>query len=355
MLNYESDIANIGEPADAAEIIVRAHEMDEKSVFLEGLSEWLNTLGVNCTPDGKELMLDEVKARYKSILGISCPRTVVEWVRGTVPSASNRRNNYELCMALEMDFERTADFFKRYFLTLPWGCKSRIDAVFLYCIYHRRPYTFAVKMLEESKGFVPQENAQTATAQIFQTILSTDDDAAFLDYLSTHCYGNEQQFQTARAKIIEETELAKQHILDEDFDGKLTSERLNSSVIAALLNYRYQPDRESEFLHDLPKRYTESLPNDVTLGKILKGEKASYETLRKTLMLLKLYNFYTDALNDEESIQSNYSDFCAELNSDLDQCGFAPIYPGHPFDYIILGCANTLEPIVTLYDVNERN
>lgn len=110
-------------------------------------------------------------------------------------------------MALEMNFEQTADFFKRYFLTLPLDCKSRIDVVFLYCIYHSKPYSLATKMLEESKGFVLQENAHTATAQILQTILSTDDDAAVMDYLSAHCYGNEQQFQTSRAKIIEETEL----------------------------------------------------------------------------------------------------------------------------------------------------
>ena len=47
MLNYESDIANIGEPADDAEIIACARELDEKSVFLEGLSERLNALGLN--------------------------------------------------------------------------------------------------------------------------------------------------------------------------------------------------------------------------------------------------------------------------------------------------------------------
>lgn len=73
MLNYESDIANIGEPADAAEIIACARELDEKSVFLEGLSERLNALGVNCIPDDRELMLDEIRQRYKSVLRISCP------------------------------------------------------------------------------------------------------------------------------------------------------------------------------------------------------------------------------------------------------------------------------------------
>ena len=47
MLNYEADIPAAGEPADAAEIIARARELDEKSVFLEGLSERLNALGLN--------------------------------------------------------------------------------------------------------------------------------------------------------------------------------------------------------------------------------------------------------------------------------------------------------------------
>ena len=339
MLTDIPELSSFGEPTDAAGLVAHANELDRKSVFLDGLCERLNTLGVSCTADDTELMLAEVKRRYKSQLGISCPRTVVEWVRGTVPSASNRRNNYELCLALEMDFGQTADFFRRYFLTLPWGCKL---------------YSLAVKMLETS--FVPQENAHTATAQIFQTILSTDNDEAFLDYLSKHCYGNEQQFQTARSRIIEETEQAKERILDEHITETLSPERLNSTVISELLGYKYQPDRQSDFVYDLPKRYTESLPNDVTFGKILNGSTASYETLRKTLMLLHFYNFYSEAVNkNDEIVKVNLSDFYFELNEQLDLCGFAPVYPGHPFDYILLGCANTLEPIVTLYDVNERN
>ena len=356
MLMYETDLSQLGAPADAERIAARACELEEKSVFLKGLSERLNALGVRCAPEDKELMLEEVRKRYKSVLGITCPRTVAEWVRGTVPGNTSRRNNFELCLALEMDFEQTADFFRRYFLTLPWGCKSRVDAVFLYCIYHRRPYTAAVTMLEDSKGFVPREKAHTVTAQIFRTILSADDDESFLDYLSTHCYNNEQQFMTARNRIIEETQQVKDRLISDSYNDKLSPERLNSSVIAELLNYKYQPDRGSSFLHRLPQRYTTSLPNDVTLGRILSGSSASYETLRKTLMLLHFYNFYSEAVNDSpEKIESNLSDFYSELNDRLDLCGFAPIYLGHPFDYILLACANALEPIVTLHEVNERN
>lgn len=356
MLMYETDLSALGEPADAEQIAERACRLEEKSVFLAGLSERLNALGVVCGPEDRELMLEEVRKRYKSVLGIPCPRTVTEWVRGTVPGNTSRRNNFELCLALEMDFVQTADFFRRFYLSLPWGCKSRTDAVFLYCIYHRRPYSSAVMLLEEAKGFVPQEKAHTVTAEIFRTILAADDDDRFLDYLSSHCYSSEQQFMTARQKIIEETEQVKERLLSDSYNDRLSPDRLNSSVIAELLNYKYQPDRGSSFLHRLPERYTSSLPNDVTLGRILNGTAASYETLRKTLMLLHFNNFYSEAVNDsQKKIESNLSDFCSELNDRLELCGFAPIYLGHPFDYILLACANNLEPIVTFYEVNERN
>lgn len=356
MLMNNTDLTAFCVPVSAAEIAARACELDENSSFLKGLSERLKELGVSCSADDTGLMPEEIRSRYKAVLGKPCPRTVLEWIRGTTPGFSNRQNNYELCMALEMDFEQTADFFQRYYLTLPWGCKSRIDAVFLYCIYHKRPYSLAAEMLAGTKSTVPQENARTATAQIFQTILAADDDGKFLQYLSSHCYDNEQQFQTARRKVISETEQVKERILSDGYAEVTSPDRLRSSVLSELLGFKYQLDREGSFVHRLPKRYTESLPNDVSFGKIMRGEFASYETLRKTLMLLHFYNFYSEAVNDRrDTVKSNFSDFCSELNEQLDLCGFAPLYPGHPFDYILLACAGTLDPIVTFYDVNERN
>ncbi len=70
------------------------------------------------------------------------------------------------------------------------------------CLYHGRPYSAAAQMLADSAGFVPQENAHTSTAQIMTSIMQTEDDAAFMRYLSAHCYNNEQQFQRAREIIL---------------------------------------------------------------------------------------------------------------------------------------------------------
>ena len=57
----------------------------------------------------------------------------------------------------------------------------------------------------------------------------------------------------------------------------------------------------------LPKRFTESLIKDVTLGKIIRGEEVTYETLRKALMLFRFYRFYSEAPNTDKNSIDNES------------------------------------------------
>lgn len=339
---------------NVAEGIQRALALDERPVFLEGLSERLNELGVKCNDDEIDIMLAEVKRRYKKILGKSCPKAVQNWVRGTTPGTANRMNNYNLCCALEMDYRQTADFFRRHFLTIPFNCKSKLDAVYLYCFYRNKPYSAVTKLLERASRFVPQENAHTATSQIFSAILDTDNDEQFLQYLSRHCYDNEQQFQLARNIINKEIEQVKTYINKDTSVEKVSPARLNSLTISFLLGYKYQEREPNHNSIKLPKRFTESLPNDVTLGRMINGRSISYEALRKTLMLLKFHNFYYEAQNaDNNLIKQNLLDFCDELNVTLSSCGFSPIYILHPFDCLLLYCANSYDPIVTLHSIME--
>lgn len=333
--------------------IEQAIALDERPIFIEGVSERLNELDIHCMVDDTKLMLDEIKKRFRVILGKECPRAVQNWIRGTTPGLTNRENNYDLCWALEMDFRQTAVFFQKHFLTQPFNCKSRIDAVNLYCLYHSRPYSTVMDMLEVSEKFPLQEQAHTATSQIFSSILKINDDESFLKYAASHCYSNEQQFQLARNIINDEIELVKESIKRFKTKDVLSEERLNSMTVTELLGYNYQLDGSSKAKQKLPKRFTESLPNDVTLGKMIKGDVVSYESLRKTLMLLRFYNFYSEATNDDrEIIAQNLLDFCDELNNTLNSCGFAQLYMRHPFDCLLMYCANSFDPIDALYCVN---
>ena len=253
-----------------------------------------------------------------------------------------------------MNDQQVHIFFEKYYLSIPFNVKSREDAVYFYCFVHKKPYSTVTKMLEASSGFVPQENAHTHTSQIARTIRETDDDDKFIEYLSAHCYNNEQQFQMARELINNDIDEIKKIVLAKDHTNSIRKGRENSSVIDELLGYRYQDKDRKNRKKMLPKRFTESLINDVTLGKIINGEKATYETLRKALMLCRFYRFYNEAQNtDNDTIKSNLMDFYAELNNLLIQCGFARLYVRHPFDCLLLYCANSDDPIVAMNTLNE--
>ena len=72
------------------------------------------------------------------------------------------------------------------------------------------------------------------------------------------------------------------------------------------------------------------------------------------LMLSRFYNFYSEAKNENENdVCGNLLDFKDELNSILLFCGFAQIYMRHPFDCLLMYCANSYDPIQTLQCIND--
>lgn len=340
---------------DIEDGIELALSLEDRNVFLEGLAERLTELGVRCNNDEPEIMLAEMKSRYKRILNKPCPKTVIKWIKGiTPPGITGRENNYDVCYALEMDHLQTAVFFQKHYLTIPYNSKSRTDAIYLYCIYHNKPYSTVTRLLDSTKDIKPQPQAHTSTSQISQAIISIDDDDEFLEYISKHLYNEEQHYLFARQIIINEIADVKEKLLNDPTVKKVTDDRLNSLTVAALLGYRSQAEKKDKPSRKLPKRFKESLPNDVTIGQILRGDKVSYEVLRKMLMLLRFYNFYSEAKNeDENDVCGNLLDFNDELNMTLLSCGFAQIYMRHPFDCLLMYCANSYDPIQTMHFINE--
>lgn len=174
-----------------------------RPVFMEGIAERLEKLGVHRAAWDTESVLTEVKQRYKQRIGKNCPRTIQEWIRGTMPGVTNRVNNYNLCYALGMDLRETADFFMKCYLTVPFNYKDKIDAIFFYCLHKQKSYAVIESMLKEADRFETVKVSATKTAEIGRRILDITDDDVFMQYLSAHCYNNEQQYQIARVKIIE--------------------------------------------------------------------------------------------------------------------------------------------------------
>ena len=355
---------------------------EERPVFLQGVIERLGKMGASCavTDSGEadcQTVLAEVKRRFRERTGEACPRTIQEWFRGTPPGDSRRKNLYDLCYALEMNAEETAEFFRRYYLTIPFNFRDRTDAVFFYCLLRGKTYDVIRGMLHEAEGFEatgrnPADSAGSTdsagkadstdsagradapgcagtarTAEIGRQIAGIDDDREFLRYLSGHCCSREQQYRTARAEII--------RLMDRC--GKDTASGLHEEV----MGFRYQDTLLARQKRQklLPKEFTRSLPTDRTFLDIRKGKKETYETMRKTLIILLFYDFYHAAREaaeepDDDTVRSNAEDFYQEANEVLARCGMPLLYERHPFDRLMLFCALKKSPLDAFYGLNDR-
>ena len=98
-------------------------------------------------------------------------------------------------------------------------------------------------------------------------------------------------------------------------------------------------------LDELTKDDWKSIMLDLSDGKV-------QHRLLFSCKVFRFYNFYYEADNaDPQTIGGNLFDFCDELNAVLISCGFAQLYVRHPFDCLLLWCANSFDPIDALYCV----
>ncbi len=340
-------------------------DLNERKAFLEGVASYL---GNYCGTD-TDGMLEEVRKRYAEN-GIELKKAVTGWFRKSDVSPSTdqayRRNLYDFCVAMGMDYQMTAEFFLKSFLTIPFNYKNKEDAVYFYCLKEKRPYSVIKQMLEMADGFTETNTDVGLTENIGLQILSIKSDEEFLRYLQSHCYDRKHQYATAKRKVADCIEKNKSIVPGRDKDGREFSfdnlgTKKNSVLLDSILGYRYQ-GLDSEQRKRIKESGLPVFPRDGDIDSAMSADnEASFDVLRKSLILMKFYNFYrnlqleTRRLEiDDDEINACLYDFYDETNAELAQCGFVQMYSRNPFDWIILFCANSPNPIDYLKDFLQK-
>lgn len=101
---------------------------------------------------------------------------------------------------------------------------------------------------------------------------------------------------------------------------------------------------------DFPELISSNFISKENLSRILNHEKLSYDSMRKCLMILEFFNYFANLKLEMENkgedfccFEENFEIFLDEMGHMLDQCGYPPLYPRNPFDWLIMHCANTAD------------
>lgn len=377
-----------------------AMELDKRNPVLEGICSLLKVNSNDIKSIVKELNL-----RYRR-MGVEegVPKSVKNWLIGTPVNPAYRENLYNLCLALGMNLEETKVFFLKNYMTIPFNYKDRIDAIYYYGISHGMDYKSIKAFLDEFENLEEAGSYNDETALVGGYISEIDSIDRFREYLKQHTYGKNDQYNTAINEIKElllvaarnaenerrlKPELVKAY---EDEEANLHdenslirgNEKKNPVNIAGLLYVIYGYDNQDRYSSHktkiskceyLPKAFRENFPNDIEFSRIMSKE-ASPDVYRKALIILKFYNFFCHNLlmsiydiedinentrrkktleeywnRDPEDIEADLDDFYYETSKLLAKCGFVQMYARNPFDWLILYCSKSTDPLDTLREL----
>ena len=92
-------------------------------------------------------------------------------------------------------------------------------------------------------------------------------------------------------------------------------------------------------------------PQREQFAQILEKKTASYDVIRRALIMLTFYDFAANATVSDALEYGIFDEFTDEMNTVLAECGYVQLYWRNPFDWMIGYCAMSLNPLGALRDL----
>lgn len=299
----------------------------------------------------------------------------LEHKRGT-----DRNIAFQFCFAFGLNLDETQSFFRQVYLQRGIDCHDIREAIYYYCISHGMSYTQAQALIDKApeakKGNTALDGDVLFTGSIIKELdrfRSADELMAFLsanreqfgyNNATAYSYLNQLWTQISAPDGLANREEALRHPKREpkknrsvwevylqifgylEYDENDSDTPLfpmeNDRTLRPLL-------KENDLIHPVAGY---AFPDRQGLEGILRGVHQSFETVRKTMILLSFYRFWA-ALSVKEQSSPYYAkpldlDRCrTNINRLLTDSGYPMLYEGNPFDWIFLYAAQDDAPLET--------
>lgn len=349
--------------------------------FSEGLDEFISTHGYNgdiAETKGKVAFIRDAFVRS----GMTPPRELEKWY--TRNQSVRRDTIFQLCFAFGLDGSDTDEFFRKvYTKERSFDCHRVQEAVYYFCLNHGLSFAEAQDVIAQLP--VPPKQPQSSptaiyTASIIAELNRMDTREELFQYLTDNISQFSRNNVTAYATIDrlwreiagkdgllereyrrffvagDDTATGKQskpYFDDEGFrawDAYLAIFQLDKKQVSKL-----KPERTIRpVIEQLHADAQDSFPDRQGIEAILAGKPASYERIRKLLILLEFYVFWARKRLETGSCDADEQDgarFIATVNQYMIEAGYPELYVGNPYDWIFFYVSHDREPLITFREI----
>lgn len=339
--------------------------LDDYALFADGVKNCARVIGYRDDTDIISFLVNRCKEA-----GVNLSRaTLSNWMTKGSPAsdASGRENVYKLCFALQMNALQTGEFFLKAYLERPFNYKNLHEAIYFFCMNNNLGYEDAVKIIAkvELLPVVKNPTAQDITEEIGRALQAFRSEDMLLNYLQANRCGFAEQNKTATERILLLIQkcyplAAAEFDVQKKVRDKAYTVDNEDELLSVIYNYNARATdgywekkgkrvpkpvyaksiSESKF----PQLVRCNFPQRQQLENI-KKRKASYDTIRKALIMLSFYHFFADARVKGIKSPDLFDEFVDEMNTTLAECGYVQLYWRNPYDWMIGHCAEKEDPL----------
>lgn len=330
--------------------------LDDTSLFVEAVTNRALELGYQKDTD----LVTFLMGLCKEANVVLSRQTISNWLSKGVPasSESGRENIYKLCFALKMDALQTAEFFLKAYLERPFNYKNLHEAIYFFCMNNGLGYCDAEWLIERinNEPIVENPKAQDITKEIGAALQAIHTEDELINFLKENRAGFAIQNKTATERI--------ERLLAECYRLATQLEEKKVSNVDELLDTIYGYNARATFgqkdtdgkpvsipvykksISDsgFPALIKKNFPQRQQFENISK-RKASYDVIRKALIMLRFYYFFATLKCKKLSMADRHDEFVDAMDMDLDECGYIQLYWRNPYDWMFGYCSCAEDPL----------
>lgn len=341
--------------------------------------------------------LEDVEAKVRFVFdkhtqsGVPAPRNLKKWYTERKRIKRNSKVPFQFCFAFGLNVEETNDFLHKVCLERGIDCHLAEECVYYYAFKNGLTYSEAADIVKRLNPVKPKKIEVTElvyTELIEEKIDGLETVDELVDYLneneSKFAYNNVTACETIQMlwneiagskmeKGIARKEREQGYILfNKEVDaqriyeaktGRKERKRDRDSIWEIYLQIlglsgNYVADcyknrslksvlKDNDLVHPLAE---DAFPDRDGLNKVIHGVHVSYERIRKLMILLTFYKFYASRMIDQGGEMYGESpedgDRCISyINSNLTMANYMSLYPGNPYDFLILMAIRSEQPL----------
>ena len=348
--------------------------------FSDGFTEVIQKHGFSGNPDSTEEKVKFVRE--------SCQKNHVElnianirnWFQEKRPVSSETSRDlvFRLCFGLGMNLEEVTEFFLKVYFECPFNFRNHEEVIYYFCFLNHLNYDSAVKLKEKADSILeqtePEQSTYELTSAIGSELKQIHTEEEMLKYIqknsSEFLVNNRTALKNAQRLLAECTTLATNDFKKYEFHAEnetishYSSKKENVDLFLNMLlsvdMMQYSSEKSFAKASAFPELVKSNFPLKMQLSKIKNEKPISYDAMRKALIVLSFYDYFTKLFEQNQNnnkfcvFASDFRLFVEDRNDLLKSCGYPPFYIRNPFDWLILHCANTPYPLNEFQDAFRR-